>query len=316
EPLGVVKDIQVPLGGVVDKILVKEGDRVKKGEILLLLDAESTTDQRLSIKKSIAYKEQQLELKKTEMQRYLDGNLTQQNVLTKTLALENEILNRLDILRREGASAELQYLQQRNKVQEVSGQLQEAQAERLRQDAILEQGIRQLQTELTELRSKLIELNVNIRYQKITAPENGLIFELKPKSRGFVAQTSEPVMKIVPFDKLEARVEIPSRDIGFVSVGKLVDISIDSFPASDFGVLEGKVRRIGSDALPPDQLNQEYRYPADIKLNSQKLKLKDGGYLPLQVGMSLTANIKLRKVTYLQLLLGQFQDKSKALQRL
>jgi HlyD family secretion protein len=316
EPLGVVKDIQVPLGGVVDKILVKEGDRVKKGEILLLLDAESTTDQRLSIKKSIAYKEQQLELKKTEMQRYLDGNLTQQNVLTKTLALENEILNRLDILRREGASAELQYLQQRNKVQEVSGQLQEAQAERLRQDAILEQGIRQLQTELTELRSKLIELNVNIRYQKITAPENGLIFELKPKSRGFVAQTSEPVMKIVPFDKLEARVEIPSRDIGFISVGKLVDISIDSFPASDFGVLEGKVRRIGSDALPPDQLNQEYRYPADIKLNSQKLKLKDGGYLPLQVGMSLTANIKLRKVTYLQLLLGQFQDKSKALQRL
>jgi len=316
EPLGVVKDIQVPLGGVVDKILVKEGDRVKKGENLLLLDAESTTDQRLSIKKSIAFKEQQLELKKTEMQRYLDGNLTQQNVLTKTLTLENEILTRLDILRREGASAELQYLQQRNKVQEVSGQLQEAQAERLRQDAILEQGIRQLQTELTELRSKLIELNVNIRYQKITAPENGLIFELKPKSRGFVAQTSEPVMKIVPFDKLEARVEIPSRDIGFVSVGKLVDISIDSFPASDFGVLEGKVRRIGSDALPPDQLNQEYRYPADIKLNSQKLKLKDGGYLPLQVGMSLTANIKLRKVTYLQLLLGQFQDKSKALQRL
>lgn len=316
EPLGVVKDIQVPIGGVVDKILVKEGDRVTKGQILLLLDAESTTDQRLSIKEAISLKEQQLELKETERQRYLDGNTTQQNVLTQNLALENEILTRLDTLRQEGATAELQYLQQRNKVQEVSGQLQQAQADRLRQDAVEEQGIRQLQTELTDLRSKLSEMNINIRYQKIRAPENGIIFELKPKSRGFVAQTSEPVMKIVPFDKLEARVEIPSRQIGFVSIGKPVDISIDSFPSSDFGVLEGTLRRIGSDALPPDQLKQEYRYPADIRLNSQQLKLKDGGHLSLQVGMSLTANIKLRKVTYLQLLLGEFQDKSKALQRL
>jgi len=316
EPIGVVKDIQVPVGGVVEKILVKGGDHVKKGQTLLLLDAESTTDQRRAIIKSISYKEQQLALKEIELQRFLEGNTTEQSVLTQNLALENEILSRLDTLRREGATAELQFLQQRNKVQEVTGQIERTKADRLRQDAVLEQGVRQLQSELTELRSKLAELNINIRYQRIKAPENGIIFELKPKSRGFVAQSSEPMMKIVPFDKLVARVEIPSREIGFVSVGKAVDISIDSFPASDYGVLVGSVKSIGSDALPPDQLKQEYRYPADIKLNSQELKLKDGGHLPLQVGMSLTANIKLRKVTYLQLLLGQFQDKSKALQRL
>jgi HlyD family secretion protein len=316
EPIGVVKDIQVPVGGVVEKILVKGGDHVKKGQILLLLDAESTTDQRRAIIKGISYKEQQLALKEIELQRFLEGNTTEQSVLTQNLALENEILSRLDTLRREGATAELQFLQQRNKVQEVTGQIERTKADRLRQDAVLEQGIRQLQSELTELRSKLAELNINIRYQKIKAPENGIIFELKPKSRGFVAQSSEPMMKIVPFDKLVARVEIPSREIGFVSVGKAVDISIDSFPASDYGVLVGSVKSIGSDALPPDQLKQEYRYPADIKLNSQELKLKDGGHLPLQVGMSLTANIKLRKVTYLQLLLGEFQDKTKSLQRL
>ncbi len=316
EPLGDVKDIQVPVGGVIEKILVKSGDRVKKGQTLLLLDAESTTDQRQSIIKGISYKEQQLALKQIELQRFLEGNTTEQYVLTQNLALENEILGRLDTLRLEGATAELQYLQQRNKVQEVTGQIERTKADRLRQDAVLEQGIRQLQSELTELRSKLIELNINIRYQKIKAPENGIIFELKPKSPGFVAQSSEPMMKIVPFDKLIARVEIPSREIGFVSVGKAVDISIDSFPASDYGVLVGSVKNIGSDVLPPDQFKQEYRYPADIKLNSQELKLKDGGQLPLQVGMSLTANIKLRKVTYLQLLLGEFQDKAKSLQRL
>jgi HlyD family secretion protein len=316
EPLGVVKDVQMPVGGVVDAVLVKEGDRVKKGQLLLKLDTEATLDRKDSIEKTIDYKDQQLRLKEEELGRYLAVNDTEQQVLRESLALEREVLSRLEKLNREGATAELQYLQQRNKVQEVEGQLQQSKVERLRQQAILQQGVRELQSSMAELRSKLIELNVNIRYQAIRSPEAGLVFELKPKAKGFVAETSEPVMKIVPFDRLEARVEVPSTDIGFVQVGKPVDISIDSFPATDFGVLQGTVRRIGSDALPPDQMKQFYRFPVDIKLNSQQLKLKSGAKLPLQVGMSLTANVKLRKVTYLQLLLSDFKDKAKSLQRI
>jgi HlyD family secretion protein len=201
-------------------------------------------------------------------------------------------------------------------VQELVGKLEQSRVDRLRQQAILQQGIRELESELTDLRSKLIELNVNIRYQVIRAPEAGVVFDLKPKSRGFVAQTSEPVMKVVPFDRLEARVEVTSKDIGFVQVGRNTDINIDSFPATDFGVLQGKVRRIGSDALPPDQLKQFYRFPVDIQLNAQQLKLKSGKTLPLQVGMSVTANIKLRKVTYLQLLLSDFKDKADSLRQI
>jgi HlyD family secretion protein len=316
EPLGVVKDVQIPVGGVVDQVLVKEGEKVRKGQLLLKLDTEATQDRKASVEKTILYKEQQLSLKEEELSRYLAVNDTEQQVLSDSLVLEKEVLSRLDKLNREGAAAELQYLNQRNKVQEVEGRLQQAKVERLRQQAILEQGARELQGNLADLRSKLIELNVNIRYQAIRAPEAGLVFELKPKSRGFVAQTSEPVMKIVPFDRLEARVEVPSKDIGFVQVGKAADISIDSFPASDFGVLQGTVRKIGSDALPPDQLTQFYRFPVDIRLNSQQLKLKSGVSLPLQVGMSITANVKLRKVTYLQLLLSDFKDKAKSLQQI
>ena len=316
EPLGVVKDVQMPVGGVVNQVLVKEGDRVKKGQLLLKLDTEATQDRKASVEKTIQFKEQQLSLKQEELTRYLAVNDTEQQVLRDSLVLQKEVLSRLDKLNREGATAELQFLQQRNKVQEVAGQLEQAKVERLRQQAILEQGARELSSNLADLRSKLIELNVNIRYQAIRAPEAGLVFELKPKSKGFVAETSEPVMKIVPFDRLEARVEVPSKDIGFVQVGKAADISIDSFPATDFGVLQGTVRKIGSDALPPDQLKQFYRFPVDIRLNSQQLKLKSGASLPLQVGMSITANVKLRKVTYLQLLLSDFKDKAKSLQRI
>ena len=142
-----------------------------------------------------------------------------------------------------------------------------------------------------------------------------VVFELKPTTPGFVAQTSEPVMKIVPRDRLVARVQIPSESIGFVKTGQQAELSIDSFPANDFGALDGRVKRIGSDALPPDEKNPIYRFPAEISLSTQFLKLKDGTKLPLQAGMSLRANVKLRKVTYLQLLLGSFQDKASALKR-
>lgn len=316
EPLGVVKDVQVPVGGVVNEILVKDGERVTKGQILLRLDTEATLDRQSSTQQTIVFTKQQLKLKRDELDNSLEVNQTTQDVLSKRLDLEIEILKRYKQLLEQGASAELQYLTQKNKVQEIQGQLDESKIERLRQESILQQDIRGLQSQLADLQSQLTELNVNIRYQAIKSPVDGVVFDLQPKSSGFVAQTSEPVMKVVPFDKLEARVEVPSKDIGFVSVGKPVDISIDSYPASDFGVLEGKVRSIGSDALPPDQNNSYYRFPADIQLNTQQLQLKDGSFLQLQVGMSLQANIKLRNVTYLQLLLQNFQEKTESLQRL
>ena len=156
------------------------------------------------------------------------------------------------------------------------------------------------------------------KYRNIKTEVDGIVFDLQPRGKGYAAQGTETVMKIVPYDTLEAKVEIPSDQIGFVKVGMPADLSIDSFPATDFGVLAGEVKSIGSDALPPSQMDNrpEYRYPAMIQLSSQQLKLKSGELLPLQAGMSLTSNIKLRKVSYLQLLLGTFQDKVESLRQI
>jgi len=316
EPVGDVKTVQMPVGGVLDQILVKDGQRVKQGQILLRLENEATVDREGSIRDGIASKEQQLRLKQVELDRYLSLNDTQQQVLRRNRDLETQILDRLASLQKNGATSELQYLQQRNKVREVEGEMEKNAVDRLRQKAILEQSIQQLQGELSDLRSKLTELSVNIRYQDLRSPVDGVVFDLKPKGQGFVAQTSEPVMKIVPFSALQAKVEIDSAQIGFVRVGRPAEISIDSFPSTDFGVLQGTLSSIGSDALPPDQLKQTYRFPATVRLDSQQFRLRSGQVLPLQVGMSLTANIKLRKVTYLQLLLSSFQDKAESLRRI
>jgi hemolysin D len=253
EPVSGVIDIQMPLDGVTDKIKVKEGDLVKKDQILITLDTES--------------------------------NQIRKKSLETNLKLEKDIENRLESLSNEGAISEIQFLQQKNKV--------------------------------IEIKSNIEQNNIILKYQEIASPIDGVVFDMKAKTSGYVARSTEPIMKIVPIDKLRAKVEIESRSIGFVSTGKKADISIDSYPASDFGVLEGIITSIGSDALPPvPQQGKGYRFPAIITLDSQTLQIKNGRKLPLQVGMSLTANIKLRRVTYLQLLLNNFQDKADSLRTL
>lgn len=316
EPIGDVKTIQVPLGGVLADMRVKEGQRVAKGQILLRLDNEASKDKEKTLLKAIEYKQKQIDLKKQEISRYLILNTTEQEVLRQNLAYENDILQRLVELKRFGAAAEFQYLQQRNKAAEIKGQLAKAKVDRLRQQAILKQSLEQLYSEEADLKSKLKETRINIRYQDIRSPVDGIVFDLKPSNLGFVAQGSEPVMKIVPYNRLKAQVEIPSDKIGFVTTGKEVDLNIDSFPSSDFGVLRGTVKTIGSDAVPPDQNNPTYRFPAEIQLSAQSLVLKNKMSLPLQVGMSVQANIKLRKVSYLRLFMGEFRSKADSLRRI
>ena len=215
----------------------------------------------------------------------LDTEITQakNRSLNKTLELNTIILDKLENLLKEGAVSELQLIQQ--------------------------------QTKITDLKSQITSNEVNMKYQKIVSPVEGLIFDLQPKEPGYVAKSSQPILKIVPTSNLLARVEIDSRTIGFVEPGKKAEISIDSFPASDFGVIDGVVVSIGSDALDPiPSQGKGYRFPAEIKLENQYLQLKSGKKLPLKPGMSLNANIKLRKVSYLRLLLNKFGDKSKSIQ--
>ena len=328
EPIGSVQDIQMPVGGVADQILVQEGDRVKAGQVLMKLDTEASEEQRNSLEKTIKLKQEQLTLKEEEKRNTMQVNQEEVLMLENNLELQVEILKRYEQLESAGAFSEVQYLNQQNVVAEIQGRLMQSKADRLRQIALLDQQTAQLKSELADLNGKLVETKVTLRYQQLKSPVDGVVFDLNPTSRGFTAQSTQTVMKVVPMGSLEAKVEVPSNKIGFVKVPfgcpeerdvcMNADISIDSFPSTDFGVLKGKVSRIGSDALEPDpqEQRQELSFPVTIQLDDQQLKLKNGTSLPLQVGMSLTANIKLRKVSYLQLLLGEFQDKAESLQRL
>ena len=63
-PIGSVQDIQMPMGGIVDEILVKEGDRVGANDILIKLDTEASAQRLKSLNENIEFKRRQLQSKK------------------------------------------------------------------------------------------------------------------------------------------------------------------------------------------------------------------------------------------------------------
>ncbi|NJL02853.1 MAG: HlyD family efflux transporter periplasmic adaptor subunit [Spirulinaceae cyanobacterium SM2_1_0] len=147
--------------------------------------------------------------------------------------------------------------------------------------------------QLDELNSQIARLEQTLQYQEVRAQVSGTVFDLQAY-RGFVATPSEPLLSIVPTDNLIAEVFITNKDIGFVRKGMPADVRIDSFPFSEFGDIKGEVVSIGSDALPPDEVHNYFRFPARIELDEQQLVVDDR-QIDLQAGMSLSANIKVRE---------------------
>lgn len=272
---------------------------------------------------------QSARLEKQQIQRRLRQVEVQIDDAKTQLQTEQEILQEMSPLMEEGAVAKLQFVRQKQKVQQQQARLNQLQEERERLLLDIDQAgedlqnteavtqkdsldriaqnkkqIAQIDSQLTkaivdnenrisELNSQISQAQQQLEYQNLTAPITGKIFDLQA-SPGFVANTSEKLMKIVPQENLVAEVFITNQDIGFVKEGMTVDVRIDSFPFSEYGDIKGELISIGSDALPPNETYDFFRFPAKVRLDSQTLEVKEREIL-LQSGMSVSTNIKLRE---------------------
>lgn len=315
-PEGNVKIIQMPQGGVIKDLLVKEGDLVQQGQVLVELNGEVSKEVVKATKQSIAAKVKESLHKEDELSRYLEGNKSEQDYLLRSIKINRQVLNKYKILQRSGAVSEIQLLEQQMNLERDISLLNKLKFDAQRETALSNQVLQRLSSEKDQFASKLAEIQYLDKNTKIRSPEAGIVFDIKPKGSSFVAQGTEPLMKIVPKGDLNAIVYVSSDKIGFVKKNQAADVSIDSYPASDFGTLKGRVEQVGSDSLPPDQNFPYYRYPVNVKLSSQRLATRKGSYLPLRAGMSVVVNMKLRKVSYLQLLLSDFQDKTDSLRQI
>ena len=279
-----------------------------------------------------------------QLERQLTQTQQQLNNARRNARVAQDILDRLKPLVEKGGFSEIQYLQQEQEVSnretEVNTLLQEEERlmvaisqarEQLSNTAILsneelleqiaanQNQIANIDSQLTkiilenekqiqQIDGELSQIQQTLTYQELRAPVAGAIFNLAANQPGYVANTSEPILEIVPKDSLVARVFITNQDIGFVETDMRVDVRIDSFPYSEFGDIKGTLVHIGSDALPPDQTFPFYRFPAEIELDGQSLASSERPLL-LQSGMSVSANIKIRKRRVITLLSNLFISK-------
>jgi hemolysin D len=266
-------------------------------------------------------------------------NQTRINRASKANALEidTKILGDLETAVKEGAISRVQYLKQQQQVIALESEIQQLSLEDQRIQSAIAEGQARLNNtfditrkeltsqiadntkriaeidsqftkalvdntkRLAEIEGQIQQAEVILKNQELRAPASGTVFDLKA-GLGYVANPNagEVVLKIVPDEMLIVKVFIGNQDIGFVKEGMAVDVRIDSFPFTEFGDVKGKLISIGSDALPPDQNNPTYRFPAKVQIEKQYLET-NGRKINLQSGMSLTANIKIRDRTVMSL---------------
>ena len=255
--------------------------------------------------------------------------------LRQSLSTAEMVADRYQTLQREGASSELQVVAALAKVTEFRTSLDAEEEEliRLQSRRDADQGGREarLRKEIEANLNRIASLDTEIRKAEVLlsrisvqAPISGLVFDLNV-SRGDVVPSGKgvkPMLQIIPEDDLQAKIYIPNEAIGFIRKGQRADISLAAFNASDYGYLPATVQRIGSDALTPKEQQRELGqdakglyFPATLKLESQALTVGQRS-VPLQPGMSLTADLHLRTRRFISAITDMLDDKRRSLQRL
>lgn len=246
--------------------------------------------------------------------------------LTVTIPI---IRQRVEALHRLGEFARnLQYLQaqqdlleheqelqvQKGRLQEAAGALAAAQEQRREAEAEFKRtnlaDLADAEQKVATLSDELIKAREHHNLQTLTAPVDGTVQQLAIHTVGGVVTPAQQLMVIVPEDAhLEVEAMVSNRDIGFVHEGQPVEIKIDTFNFTRYGLLHGAVLNVSQDAISRDKpvdaarpnvgsgdhssepQGQELVYAARVSLDRTAMEV-DGRSVDLAPGMAVTAEIK------------------------
>jgi hemolysin D len=138
--------------------------------------------------------------------------------------------------------------------------------------------------------------------QQLASPVDGTVQQLAVHTIGGVVQPAEPLMVIVP-DGGDLMVEamILNKDIGSVEVGDPVEVKLEAFPFTKYGVIHGRLDSLSLDAIQDENLGLVYA--ARITLEQTHINVT-GRDIPLGAGMAVTAEIKTGERRLIEFLLA------------
>lgn len=188
--------------------------------------------------------------------------------IEKMIESETDIFIRITSILEEGAISYIDYVNQRNKLEEFKNRKNKTNEE-------------------------LNEVNYQLANSYLRSPLNGKVFNLVTYSSGYSGSAGEILLEIVPKGPLEAKINFNNSDIGFINPKMNAEIRVDAYPFTQFGSIKGNLRSIGEESLPPDQFNNEIRFPGYVSLSSQYLIKNKKKHL-LKSGQTVTVNFIVR----------------------
>ena len=228
--------------------------------------------------------------------------------LRMTLPMVREQVAARESLLEQGFSARLVVLEIKERQVAMEQDLAIARDQLVKANAALEAAERQLdqlreefrKTVLADLaeaeaRARLAAEDLNkadMRHdlQSLTSPIDGVVQQLSVHTIGAVVKAADPLLVVVPGEgELIMEAMILNKDIGFVAEGDVVEVKLEAFPFTRYGVVDGVLEDISNDAIQDEQLGLVYQ--ARVKLDRQSIQVR-GRDILLSPGMTATAEIK------------------------
>lgn len=302
-------------GGILRELHVREGQQVKAGDALAMLDptrfeaqqAEGKTKRQAllgamarlqaesngqplrfpdDVKASRAVVEGETEsyqARQTALHEAVAINRRSIELLKQELAVAERMSG-------QGLMSEVEVMRVRRQVNELSLQVQER-VNRFRQEASAE--LVRVRTELSMLQEQLVARDDVLRRTVLKSPVNGIVKSIKSNTLGGVVGPGASLMEIVPLGPqvlVEARVR--PADIGFIRVGQDVKIKLSAYEYTVYGGLEGQVMSISPDAISETERGGEGSYYRAL-VRSKVGSLQAGGKA-LQVLPGMTGSAEIR----------------------
>ena len=169
----------------------------------------------------------------------------------------------------------------------------------------------------SDAREQLNKAKLRRQLVELRSERDAIVQSVAKVSVGSVMQSGQQFITLVPADApLEVEANVFGHDSGFVHVGNAAAVKFDTFPFSQYGMAEGKVRIVSPNsftaqeearnptgAAPQTQTNNDPFYRARITMDRIGLHDVPEGF-QVMPGMPVTADIKVGKRTVMKYLLG------------
>lgn len=322
-PFARVQVVQSEQDGAIATIAVREGARVKAGDLLIALDTvqleAAVREARLKVaglesrmmritaelyQRPLSFPESLKDFPEfTANQRQLyaqrrasfDGETA---TLRNLARLQQQELDLNQPLLTTGDVARSEIIAMRQRVVETEGRISALRAQYLRE---LQSEFTATEEQLAAAREQLARVADSLAASRLTAPTDGIVKNVRITTIGGVVRAGEEVLQIVPAgQRLIVESRVSPRDIAYVKTGQRARVNFDAYDNAVYGSADGKVVFISPDTIvetAADGSTEAY-YRVNLEVDTATMK-QDGGSvaIDLQPGMTTTAEILTGKTT-------------------